>query len=126
MTERPPTRATPLHFVRSIKDRMALHILTDAYRRGAIARGDLIVEASSGNTGACAEAFVHVCMCAEAVKPHPLPLTILFFAAGISLAAMGRALGSPRPAAPHAAPHAAPRRAAPRRLVLGCSADARL
>jgi cysteine synthase A len=35
----------------SIKDRMALHILERAYARGQIVRGDLIVEASSGNTG---------------------------------------------------------------------------
>ena len=35
----------------SIKDRMALHILEDAYRREAIAPGDTIVEATSGNTG---------------------------------------------------------------------------
>jgi len=76
MTERPPTRAVPLHFVRSIKDRMALHILTDAYKRGAIARGDLIVEASSGNTGACAVFSVRVCMCAVTVSLHPLLLLL--------------------------------------------------
>jgi cysteine synthase A len=35
----------------SIKDRMALHILERAYATGEIAPGDLIVEASSGNTG---------------------------------------------------------------------------
>jgi cysteine synthase A len=35
----------------SIKDRMALHILETAYERREIARGDEIVEASSGNTG---------------------------------------------------------------------------
>ena len=35
----------------SIKDRMALHILQSAYERGEIERGDMIVEASSGNTG---------------------------------------------------------------------------
>src|SRR5262245_57889355 len=35
----------------SIKDRMALHILESAYARGEIAPGDVIVEASSGNTG---------------------------------------------------------------------------
>ena len=35
----------------SIKDRMALHILESAYERREIARGDEIVEASSGNTG---------------------------------------------------------------------------
>jgi len=35
----------------SIKDRMALHILQKAYAEGRIARGDMIVEATSGNTG---------------------------------------------------------------------------
>ncbi len=35
----------------SIKDRMALYILRQAYAGGRIARGDTIVEATSGNTG---------------------------------------------------------------------------
>ncbi len=35
----------------SIKDRMALHILEQAYTVGAIRPGDTIVEATSGNTG---------------------------------------------------------------------------
>jgi len=35
----------------SIKDRMALEILTSAYRLGRIEPGDVIVEATSGNTG---------------------------------------------------------------------------
>ncbi len=35
----------------SIKDRMALYILHQAYRRGEIQPGDLIIEATSGNTG---------------------------------------------------------------------------
>jgi cysteine synthase A len=35
----------------SIKDRMALHILRDAYRSGALKPGDTIAEATSGNTG---------------------------------------------------------------------------
>ena len=35
----------------SIKDRMALHILEHAYARGRIRHGDVIAEASSGNTG---------------------------------------------------------------------------
>lgn len=35
----------------SIKDRMALHILADAYRNERIKPGDIIVEATSGNTG---------------------------------------------------------------------------
>ena len=35
----------------SIKDRMALHILRQAYATGAIQPGDTIAEATSGNTG---------------------------------------------------------------------------
>lgn len=35
----------------SIKDRMALHILSKAYEEGLIEKGDHIVEATSGNTG---------------------------------------------------------------------------
>jgi cysteine synthase len=35
----------------SIKDRMALHILTRAYQQGQIKPGDTIAEATSGNTG---------------------------------------------------------------------------
>ena len=35
----------------SLKDRMALHILQEAYKRGEIKPGDTIVEATSGNTG---------------------------------------------------------------------------
>jgi cysteine synthase A len=48
----------------SVKDRMALFVLEDAYRRGRLHPGDRIVEATSGNTG-------------------------------ISIAALGRALGHP-------------------------------
>jgi cysteine synthase A len=39
------------NFTGSIKDRMALHMLEDAYARGTLLPGDLIVEVSSGNTG---------------------------------------------------------------------------
>ena len=39
------------NFTGSIKDRMALHILRDAYAQGTIQPGDTIVEATSGNTG---------------------------------------------------------------------------
>ena len=39
------------NFTGSIKDRMALHILRDAYASGRIQPGDTIVEATSGNTG---------------------------------------------------------------------------
>ncbi|MEE9271275.1 MAG: cysteine synthase family protein, partial [Candidatus Krumholzibacteria bacterium] len=35
----------------SIKDRMALHIIRQGYKRGALEPGALIVEATSGNTG---------------------------------------------------------------------------
>ncbi len=41
----------PLNLTGSIKDRMALHILRRAYETGAIAPGDPIAEATSGNTG---------------------------------------------------------------------------
>ncbi len=40
-----------LNMTGSIKDRMALHILQDAYCKGEIKQGDTIVEATSGNTG---------------------------------------------------------------------------
>jgi cysteine synthase A len=40
-----------LNLTGSIKDRMALFILEDAYRRGRLKRGDRIAEATSGNTG---------------------------------------------------------------------------
>ncbi len=40
-----------LNFTGSIKDRMALHILRDAYQHGTIHPGDTIAEATSGNTG---------------------------------------------------------------------------
>jgi len=39
------------NFTGSIKDRMALHVLRDAYAHGRIEPGDTIVEATSGNTG---------------------------------------------------------------------------
>ena len=39
------------NFTGSIKDRMALHMLSDAYLRGVIEPGQPIVEATSGNTG---------------------------------------------------------------------------
>jgi cysteine synthase A len=53
-----------LNLTGSIKDRMALFVIEEAYREGRIAPGDRIAEATSGNTG-------------------------------ISLAALGRALGHP-------------------------------
>jgi cysteine synthase A len=39
------------NFTGSIKDRMALYMLQDAYASGALRPGDTIVEVSSGNTG---------------------------------------------------------------------------
>jgi len=39
------------NFAASIKDRMALRIFEEAYEQGAIRPGDVVVEASSGNTG---------------------------------------------------------------------------
>jgi cysteine synthase A len=44
-------KAENLNMTGSIKDRMALHILRQAYLRGTLKPGDLIVEATSGNTG---------------------------------------------------------------------------
>jgi cysteine synthase A len=44
-------KAESLNMTGSVKDRMALEILRRAYRSGALARGGLIVEATSGNTG---------------------------------------------------------------------------
>jgi cysteine synthase len=44
-------KAEFLNLTGSIKDRMALHVLREAYRAGDIRPGDTIVEASSGNTG---------------------------------------------------------------------------
>ncbi|MEK6630326.1 MAG: pyridoxal-phosphate dependent enzyme, partial [Acidobacteriota bacterium] len=40
-----------VNFTGSIKDRMALHILRQAYLTGDIQPGDTIAEATSGNTG---------------------------------------------------------------------------
>lgn len=44
-------KAENLNMTGSIKDRMALHIVTKAYERGVLEPGGLIVEATSGNTG---------------------------------------------------------------------------
>ena len=44
-------KAEHLNMTGSIKDRMALHILYRAYQRGLLRPGDLIIEATSGNTG---------------------------------------------------------------------------
>ncbi len=44
-------KSEQLNMTGSIKDRMALHILQDAYEKGDIKPGDRIVEATSGNTG---------------------------------------------------------------------------
>lgn len=56
-------KAEHLNLTGSIKDRMALQILKDAYETGAIKEGDTIVEATSGNTGiafaAIGKAFGH-------------------------------------------------------------------
>lgn len=56
-------KAEHLNLTGSIKDRMALHILKDAYQTGRIKAGDTIVEATSGNTGisfaAIGKAFGH-------------------------------------------------------------------
>jgi cysteine synthase A len=44
-------KAEHLNMTGSIKDRMALHILKRAYVEGPLKPGDIIVEATSGNTG---------------------------------------------------------------------------
>lgn len=44
-------KAEYLNLTGSIKDRMAFHILRTAYQKGAIKPGDVIAEATSGNTG---------------------------------------------------------------------------
>ena len=44
-------KAEHMNMTGSIKDRMAYHILRDAYRSGALKEGDRVVEATSGNTG---------------------------------------------------------------------------
>ena len=44
-------KAEHLNMTGSIKDRMAFHILKQAYGEGRISPGDTIVEATSGNTG---------------------------------------------------------------------------
>lgn len=44
-------KAEHINMTGSIKDRMAFHILKRAYREGQIQPGDIIVEATSGNTG---------------------------------------------------------------------------
>ncbi len=44
-------KAENLNMTGSIKDRMALHILTKAYQRGLLKEGDRLIEATSGNTG---------------------------------------------------------------------------
>ena len=44
-------KAEHLNMTGSIKDRMAFHILWRAYREGRVRAGDVIAEATSGNTG---------------------------------------------------------------------------
>ncbi|HMS40183.1 MAG TPA: cysteine synthase family protein [Pyrinomonadaceae bacterium] len=52
-------KAEHLNLSGSIKDRMALHILKEAYRIGQIKKGDTIAEATSGNTGIAFAALGH-------------------------------------------------------------------
>jgi cysteine synthase len=52
-------KAEHLNLSGSIKDRMALHIICNAYRDGLIRKGDTIVEATSGNTGIAFAAIGH-------------------------------------------------------------------
>ena len=52
-------KAEHLNLTGSIKDRMALHIIRQAYSTGEIKTGDTIVEATSGNTGIAFAAIGH-------------------------------------------------------------------
>lgn len=52
-------KAEHLNLSGSIKDRMAFHILRTAYQDGHIRRGDVIAEATSGNTGISFAAIGH-------------------------------------------------------------------
>jgi cysteine synthase len=52
-------KAEHLNLSGSIKDRMAFHILKTAYEKGEIKKGDVIVEATSGNTGIAFAAVGH-------------------------------------------------------------------
>lgn len=52
-------KAEHLNLSGSIKDRMAFHILRSAYRDGEIHKGDVIAEATSGNTGISFAAIGH-------------------------------------------------------------------
>jgi len=52
-------KAEHLNLSGSIKDRMALHILREAYAAGNIKKGDCIAEATSGNTGIAFAALGH-------------------------------------------------------------------
>jgi len=44
-------KAENLNMTGSIKDRMAYHIINNAYSKGILKAGDMIIEATSGNTG---------------------------------------------------------------------------
>ena len=44
-------KAEHLNMTGSIKDRMALHIIAEAYRTGTLSEGEQIIEVTSGNTG---------------------------------------------------------------------------
>ncbi len=50
-------KAENLNMTGSIKDRMALHIIEEAYKKDALQPGDTIVEATSGNTGIAVSAI---------------------------------------------------------------------
>lgn len=45
------TKAEHLNMTGSIKDRMAFHIIEQAYKRGSLKPGNMLIEATSGNTG---------------------------------------------------------------------------
>jgi cysteine synthase A len=52
-------KAEHMNLTGSIKDRMAFHILTRAYQNDSIRKGDIIAEATSGNTGISFAAIGH-------------------------------------------------------------------
>ena len=99
-------KAEHLNLSGSIKDRMAFHILKSAYRDGLIRKGDIIAEATSGNTGisfaAIGRAFgnpVHVFMPEwmskeriSLIKSYGADVTLVTHDQGGFLPALGRFL----------------------------------
>ena len=54
-------KAEYLNLTGSIKDRVAFHIMKKAYREGTLKPGDIVAEATSGNTGiAFSLSLIHI------------------------------------------------------------------